>query len=155
MGREHIGILEKVFGVLHQMEETLHFFLQNEEMFDVSEEIQRNLACAYADLVRLTIGVTIHYKKTNVNKQTLLNLGGFDSLFGTIVDSFFHHRDHFSDAVWSASLQRSAGMNGNCSYRVLILLLCTNAISDRVECDHSHHQAVAPSPRPDHRDLII
>ncbi|KAI9768306.1 MAG: hypothetical protein M1840_004914 [Geoglossum simile] len=103
----HIVVLEKVMGILHQMGDALGFFLQHESLFTTSTAIQTSLASAYADLIRLTVGVMIHYRKSHTRPLDFPNINEFRALFGPIVDSFFLHRDRFSNEVWDVSLQAS------------------------------------------------
>jgi hypothetical protein len=70
--KTHIVVLEKVMGILHQMGDALGFFLQHESLFTTSTAIQGILAGAYADLVRLTAGVMIHYKKSHSREYSNL-----------------------------------------------------------------------------------
>ncbi|KAH0563240.1 hypothetical protein GP486_002195 [Trichoglossum hirsutum] len=106
--KTHVILLEKVIGILHQMGDTLGFFLRHEMLFADSTVIQTILAGAYADLIRLAVGVMIHYKKAHTKTTSLQhNIGEFRGLFGSIVDSFFHHRGRFSNEVWDISLKKS------------------------------------------------
>jgi hypothetical protein len=70
--KTHIVVLEKAMGILHQMGDTLGFFLRHEALFADSTVIQAILAGAYADLIRLAVRVMIHYKKAHTSKHILL-----------------------------------------------------------------------------------
>jgi len=41
-----------------------------------------------------------------------LHLGEFDSRFGRRIDSFFHHKDTFTNEVWAVSLKKSTIIKG-------------------------------------------
>ena len=72
--KTHINVLERVMGILHQAGDAFFFFLQYESLFANSTAIQTILTSAYADLVQLTVGMMIHYKKTyNREYRDLLN----------------------------------------------------------------------------------
>lgn len=69
MGRDYIGILEKIFGILHRMGDGLDFFLRYKALFTASASIKHILACAYADMVSFMADVGIHYTKENTGMQ--------------------------------------------------------------------------------------
>lgn len=130
MGPSRIGILEKIFGILDQMGDSLDFFLRNKSLFTASTRIKHILACAYADMVSFITEVGIHYTKKNTSKERSdcccslflpavvsgthesILLGEFDLRFGRRIDSFFHHKDAFTNEVWTASLRTSTIIQG-------------------------------------------
>ncbi|KAI5782676.1 hypothetical protein EDC01DRAFT_729948 [Geopyxis carbonaria] len=108
MGSKHIALLEKVFGLLYHFGQTLDFFLKSKNLFCASAEIQNILSHAYADLVKFTVDVTIHYKKC-----TTIVLSDFDLHFGRTIDSFFYRKDCFTSEVWTCSLKETTRTTGS------------------------------------------
>ena len=64
LGPPHADLLEVVFGILFRMSLEIPVLLRNRKLFGENEEIKHELAVAYAEILMVVCGATVHYIKT-------------------------------------------------------------------------------------------
>lgn len=62
-GLNHIDVLEKLFAILNRVGENIGRFQQYEALFDKSERMKHALALIYADVLELSMGAALFYRK--------------------------------------------------------------------------------------------
>ena len=97
MGPQHSDALDKIFGVLYKMSLPLTSILHNSSLFVEDDDIQEQLVTACTELLTIVVDITLTYSS---NAEDLYRL------YGRRIDSFFHHRDHVSNAIWKCRLER-------------------------------------------------
>ena len=62
-GLNHIDVLEKLFATLNRIGENIGRFQQYEALFGESERMQYALALIYTDVLEISVGAALFYRK--------------------------------------------------------------------------------------------
>lgn len=70
-GLNHVDILEKLFATLNRIGENIGRFQQYEALFGESERMQYALALIYTDVLELSVGAALFYRKNGFRMYCL------------------------------------------------------------------------------------
>lgn len=99
-GLNHIDVLEKLFATLNRIGENIGRFQQYEALFGESERMQYALALIYTDVLELSVGAALFYRKNGFRTYFLASLIAHRLICPSGSKFFIQHCQNLRCALW-------------------------------------------------------
>ncbi|KUI73490.1 hypothetical protein VM1G_08814 [Cytospora mali] len=108
LGPENGEALERAFGIFHEYGLTFDFYKRNISMLVSISEVRRYLSLSLADMLALSVEMSVLYRKTTRTVSSTSVTVDFNLTFGHRMESIVGHKDRIAELMWTWQLENSS-----------------------------------------------
>ncbi|KAJ5888603.1 nacht domain protein [Penicillium taxi] len=108
MGPTQGEALETVFAIFHEYGLIFDFYLRNYSLLRSIPEARQELSLALADILGLSVEITVYYRKSSKTMSTSSVTLEFNVTFGKLMDSFMQRKDRITSVMWTYQLKSTS-----------------------------------------------
>ncbi|KAK2600780.1 hypothetical protein N8I77_010288 [Diaporthe amygdali] len=109
LGPQNGEALERAFGIYHEYGLIFDFYKRNISLLVSISEARRYLSLSLADMLGLSVEMTILYRKSARSMSTSSSVTiNFNLTFGHRMESFISHKDRIAELMWTWQLENSS-----------------------------------------------
>ncbi|KAI3394758.1 hypothetical protein diail_2227, partial [Diaporthe ilicicola] len=109
LGPQNGEALERAFGIYHEYGLTFDFYKRNISLLVSISEARRYLSLSLADMLGLSVEMTILYRKSARSMSTSSSVTiNFNLTFGHRLESLISHKDRIAELMWTWQLENSS-----------------------------------------------
>ncbi|ROV96637.1 hypothetical protein VSDG_05608 [Cytospora chrysosperma] len=112
LGPQNGEALERAFGIFHEYGLTFDFYKRNISMLVSISEARRYLSLSLADMLGLSVEMSILYRKSSRSMSSASVTVNFNLTFGHRMESFVSHKDRIAELMWTWQLENSSEISG-------------------------------------------